>query len=738
VTVFDKYFERPAAIARHRSAPLAKERERFLTHLETTGTRRSAIRVAATYLLQVVNILGLHRLRDVTLEEVDRAADHWNRLRNQDKQYPTGQSGVRCFAQTARRFLRFEGKLKYPRLPQPFSQYLDDFVESMSSERGLSEATIRGRRYRAGDFLKWYAGRHRGLSGIRLTDIDAYTSRKPLEGRNPVTRHSESGSLRAFFRHAESRGWCQAGTASAIQLPTLRRELFEPQGPVWKDVQRLLDATRGSDPSDLRAKPLLLLFAMYGLRRSEAANLLLTDIDWAANRVTIRRAKRGGLQQFPLSQELATALRRYIENARPRSSCPQVFMTLKAPIGPLVTHTMSEVVRSRMRKLGISSKHSGPQSLRHACATRLLHTGSSFIDIADFLGHPERQRLRQIEHPYAARSCSTGSDRCAMRFSTAIAKYAAWKRVRSVRFARGESALRTLLRSAGDRPLKEVTPKQISTYLDGSRMSAYTWWREYQIIRSFFQFWQSRNELARLPMPRPQAALPPPFRPYIFSRTELIRLLLAIERTPLLDPLTIRTFLLFVYGTGARVHEAISLRVSDIDFQNNLVGLRRTDGGRKRLLPISRTLRNTLDVYLQSSAEQRGQADSVFVTRKGTRVKFSTLRYNFVRICARARIHQEHAFSRTPGMHDLRHTFAVHCLEAWLRQGKDLRQKLPVLSGYLGHVILKSTETYLRLVPGRFLKPLSKLQAPPNRHTRVESHNHDLRSSHFNPARNQM
>jgi hypothetical protein len=128
VTVFDKYFERPAAIARHRSAPLAKERERFLTHLETTGTRRSAIRVAATYLLQVVNILGLHRLGDVTLEEVDRAADHWNRLRNQDKQYPTGQSGVRCFAQTARRFLRFGGKLKYPRLPKPVSQYLDDFV----------------------------------------------------------------------------------------------------------------------------------------------------------------------------------------------------------------------------------------------------------------------------------------------------------------------------------------------------------------------------------------------------------------------------------------------------------------------------------------------------------------------------------------------------------------------------------------------------------------------------------
>jgi integrase/recombinase XerD len=46
-----------------------------------------------------------------------------------------------------------------------------------------------------------------------------------------------------------------------------------------------------------------------------------------------------------------------------------------------------------MRKLGISSKHFGPQSLRHACATRLLHTGSSFIDIADFLGHRDTQSV---------------------------------------------------------------------------------------------------------------------------------------------------------------------------------------------------------------------------------------------------------------------------------------------------------------------------------------------------------
>jgi integrase/recombinase XerD len=276
---------------------------------------------------------------------------------------------------------------------QPFPKQLHDFVDAMSSERGLAAETIRGRRYRAADFLKWYGGRHQRFREVGMADVDAYINRYCVRGWSPVTRHTESSFLRAFFRHAESRGWCRTGMASAIKSPPLRRELFESQGPTWSDAQRLLDAARGSQPNEIRARALLLLFAVYGLRRSEAANLLLKDIDWAANRFTVRRAKRGGFQQFPLSEELGTAIRRYTENARPRCSFPHVFMTLNAPFRPLVAHTMSEVVRSRMRKLGIHSKHFGPQCLRHACATRLLHNGLSFIDIADFLGHRDTQSV---------------------------------------------------------------------------------------------------------------------------------------------------------------------------------------------------------------------------------------------------------------------------------------------------------------------------------------------------------
>jgi hypothetical protein len=76
---------------------LARERELFVTHLEAGGTRRPLIHTVACHLLQIIHILGLRRLRDVTLEEVDHAANCWSKLRNQDSHYTAGRLNVQHF-----------------------------------------------------------------------------------------------------------------------------------------------------------------------------------------------------------------------------------------------------------------------------------------------------------------------------------------------------------------------------------------------------------------------------------------------------------------------------------------------------------------------------------------------------------------------------------------------------------------------------------------------------------------
>ena len=55
-----------------------------------------------------------------------------------------------------------------------------------------------------------------------------------------------------------------------------------------------------------------------------------------------------------------------------------------------------------------------------------------------------------------------------------------------------------------------------------------------------------------------------------------------------------------------------------------------------------------------------------------------------------------------PRVHDLRHTFAVHCLKKWVDDGEQVNALLPVLSSYMGHVNLGSVNKYLRLTADVF------------------------------------
>ena len=72
----------------------------------------------------------------------------------------------------------------------------------------------------------------------------------------------------------------------------------------------------------------------------------------------------------------------------------------------------------------------------------------------------------------------------------------------------------------------------------------------------------------------------------------------------------------------------------------------------------------------------------------------------FRRLCEQAGIRRIRRRRRyQPRLHDLRHTFAVHRLTSWYRQGADVQKLLPSLSVYLGHAHLSATQVYLSMTP---------------------------------------
>jgi site-specific recombinase XerD len=140
-------------------------------------------------------------------------------------------------------------------------------------------------------------------------------------------------------------------------------------------------------------------------------------------------------------------------------------------------------------------------------------------------------------------------------------------------------------------------------------------------------------------------------------------------------PLRNRALVELVYSAGLRSAEAVGLDLGDLDFEQELVHVRRAKGGKERVLPLGEEAALWLARYLREARPQlaKGASDAFFLSARGRRLDTSTLR----------RI--------VPHPHRLRHAFATHLLEG----GADLR----TIQELLGHSSLSTTQVYSHIDP---------------------------------------
>ncbi len=387
--MFEELFTGPIALARQHESPFPEERRQFLGHLKDLGYARNTLHAVACQLVVITRRLDLSGWDALDVAVVESTARRWATDHSRRRGRATTALAVRNFRYWAVQWLQWLGRLTAPApiAPPPYDGLLDGFTTYMRDERGLTSASIRSHGWKTKTFLAWYWPQGRAFADVRIQDVDDFLTAK---GRATWSRRSVSvavQALRAFFRYAERARHCRTGIAAAITGPRLYRLETVPAGPPWADVEAILASLATDRAVDIRRVAALLLFATYGFREGEVAELTLEDLDWEHEVIRIRRVKRHDVQTYPLSQEAGGALLRYITEVRPRGRWREVFLTLKAPHRPLsrggLYHLASRVLCAR----GLQLRHHGPHALRHACATRLLSQGLSFKDIGDHLGH---------------------------------------------------------------------------------------------------------------------------------------------------------------------------------------------------------------------------------------------------------------------------------------------------------------------------------------------------------------
>lgn len=385
--IFEQVYKTSRLIEKHRQAALRAEREQYLQHMLAEGYSRATITTAANYMLHIVRILELNEMRVVREEDLERCAEIWARYRGpfRNSRHLNHRS-PRSLIKFARAWFRFHGNLALRPAP-PFHELIKKYSDALRSHYGLAAATVRSYSSCTQTFLTWLANQDGTLKTVCISDIDRFVAAKRKEGKKSRSIANQCKSLRNFFRFAETWGWCRPNLSLTIRIPRVPKGESRPVGPTWTHVSRLLKLTEGSEPEQLRARALLLLITVYGLRSSEVIDLRLDDFDWHSEVFTLRRAKNGGIQQYPILNSVGEAILKYIQHARPRVKNRHVFLGERRPWGPLWHGSVWRTVSRRLLKLGVEVDHLGPHCLRHASATQLLKKGSSINKIADFLGH---------------------------------------------------------------------------------------------------------------------------------------------------------------------------------------------------------------------------------------------------------------------------------------------------------------------------------------------------------------
>jgi site-specific recombinase XerD len=293
-----------------------------------------------------------------------------------------------------------------------------------------------------------------------------------------------------------------------------------------------------------------------------------------------------------------------------------------------------------------------------------------------------------------------------MKLSQAVQEYVDLKQAMGSRFHTESVILRAFCKAMEDSSLAEVTAERVMSYIAGTGRVTRFWHRKHEALRGFYRFAIARSYTQSCPLPE---TLPRPshvFTPYIYSPDELRRLINATDqcvssRTKL-QATTVRTVLLLLYGAGLRIGEALRLTPQDVDLASSLLTVRESKFYRTRLVPIGVHLTSILAAYDKQRSQSRipgSTMESFFVTRHGQPVIRSLAERTFCRLRGLANVHRHDGARYQPRLHDLRHTFAVHRLVAWYREGADVQRLLPQLSTYLGHVHISATQRYLTMTP---------------------------------------
>ncbi|EIK86290.1 site-specific tyrosine recombinase XerD [Gardnerella pickettii] len=295
----------------------------------------------------------------------------------------------------------------------PFSPKIQQFLNHISVERGLSPKTVEAYESDLTKYTNWLleVRKINDVSKITQLDIEEYVramSSQAMAAQNlgPRTIARRIASIHEWNKFMLSNAQIASDPSVEVKAPKQSEHL--PDVLSISEVERVIDAAGGfgsTDAVSLRDRALVEFLYATGARVSEAVGLKFEDIDLAES--VVRLSGKGQKQRLvPIGKCAVSALRDYLDKARPilESRAQKSQAAAKSQVNALSKSANSHMIFLNKRGKALSRQsaweaisHAGkmakigkelhPHTLRHSFATHLISGGADVRTVQELLGH---------------------------------------------------------------------------------------------------------------------------------------------------------------------------------------------------------------------------------------------------------------------------------------------------------------------------------------------------------------
>jgi integrase/recombinase XerD len=282
-----------------------------------------------------------------------------------------------------------------------FEALVLDFLSYLELERGLSRNTLDAYRTDLHQYGEYLDSHDLDALAAGPADISEFLAELATgeAGRPPcssATVHRKAACLRSFYKQLRRDELIGNDPTAALSAPRRAKKL--PQVLNYAEVQKLLAAPSGSEPTTLRDRALLEVMYACGLRASETIGLELADVD--LHEGFLRARGKGSKERLvPLGRKAITAISAYLRGGRQKlvgdRHEARLFVNFRG--GPLSRQGLYKIVQRNARTAGLAGQMS-PHTLRHSFATHLLAGGCDLRAVQEMLGHADIATTQMYTH----------------------------------------------------------------------------------------------------------------------------------------------------------------------------------------------------------------------------------------------------------------------------------------------------------------------------------------------------